>query len=80
MKLTNARKGQLSLINIIFWVILVAVAAVLTPVLSTFMDSVANSTNNTTTQILAAAVVPLFWLAIVITLLLYLTPVRLQQY
>lgn len=75
-----ARKGQLSLINIIFWVILVAVAAVLTPVISTFMDSVANTTNNTTTQILAAAVVPFFWLAIVITLLLYLTPVRLQQY
>lgn len=79
MKRLNNR-GQLSLINIIFWVILVAVAAVLTPVVSTFMDSVANSTNNTTTIILAQAVVPFFWLAIVITLLLYLTPVRLQQY
>lgn len=74
------KRGQLSLINIIFWVILVAVAAVLTPIISSFMDEVATGTNNTTVQVVASAVVPVFWIAVIVTLFLYLTPVRLQQY
>lgn len=68
------------MINIIFWVILVAIAAVLTPILSSFMDEVASGTNNTTVQVVASGVVPIFWIAIILVLLLYLTPVRVQQY
>ena len=72
--------GQLSIVNIVVWLILVAMGAVITPILSEFAQTAADSTNNTLTQVAANAITPLFWVGIIITFFLYVTPVRVQQY
>lgn len=74
------KKGQLSLINIVMWVVLVGVGAVVTPIISEFMDGVYQSTNNSMAQVVATGVVPVFWLGIIITFLLYVTPINPRQY
>jgi uncharacterized protein (UPF0333 family) len=75
-----AKKGQLSIVNIFMWVILVAIGAVVTPILSEFAQVAANATNATTAILLANSIVPVFWLGVVITFFLYIAPIRVQQY
>lgn len=77
------KRGQLSLINIIFWFILVVMAAVLSPVIGGFLDSYKTNNNisdSSTSGLIVNAIIPIFWLTIIITLILYATPVRPQQY
>lgn len=73
------KKGQLSLINMLWWVILVAVGAVLTPLLADFAAIGANNSNSTMGSLIASAIVPFFWLGIVITFFIYVIPVGLQR-
>lgn len=79
MKLS--KRGQLSIVNIIFFLILVVIAAVVSPIISETMDT-SIATNNYTgvTALLMNSIVPMFWIGIIITFFLYVTPVRLQQY
>lgn len=74
------RKGQLSIVNMLFWVILVAIGAILTPILSDFANQAAVSANSTLGTIIAGAIVPMFWLGVLITFFLYITPIRPSQY
>jgi hypothetical protein len=79
-KMMNNR-GQLSIINIIFFVILAFIMAVLTPVLSTFLEDSITSGNITgTSATLMHLIVPFMWIALLITLFLYVAPVRPQQF
>lgn len=75
------KKGQLSIINIVFFLILVVLGAVLTPIMSEFLDDTITANNYTgTTALLMNSLVPLFWIGIIITFFLYVTPIRPQQY
>lgn len=75
------KKGQLSIINIVFFVVLVVMGAILTPIVSNFTDDTITTNNYTgTTAFLLNSIVPLMWLGIIITFFLYVTPIRPQQY
>lgn len=75
------KKGQLSIINIVFFLVLVILGAVLTPVFSEFLDETVTTNNYTgITALLLNSIVPLFWIGIIITFFLYVTPIRPTQY
>lgn len=75
------KSGQLSIINIVFFLILVILGAILTPIMSEFLDDTVTNNNYTgTTALLLNSIVPLFWIGIIITFFLYVTPIRPQQY
>ena len=82
LKLINVNKrGQLSIVNIVFFLILVAVGAVVSPIMSSFLDASIIANNYTgTTALLMNSLVPMFWIGIIITFFLYVTPVRPQQF
>lgn len=75
------KTGQLSIINIVFFLILVVLAAVISPIISEVLDD-SIATNNYTgiVALLMNSIVPMFWLGIIITFFLYVTPIRPQQY
>jgi len=79
IKMFKNKKGQLSLINMLWWVILVAVGAIFTPILADFANIAANNSNSTMGSIIASAIVPFFWLGIVITFFIYVVPMGLQR-
>ena len=77
------KKGQLSIINVIFFLILVVLVAVVTPIISSFITDYQTTNNisaSSTTGLLTNAIVPFIWLGVIITFFLYVTPVRPQQY
>lgn len=79
MKMMN-KKGQLSITNILFWVILVAIGAVVTPILSDFAYQASQQANSSLGTVIAQAIVPMFWLGIIITFFIYISPIRPSQY
>jgi TRAP-type C4-dicarboxylate transport system permease small subunit len=75
------RRGQLSIINIIFFLILTFVMAVCSGVIDQFITTFAVQMNATgLTLTLMNLVVPFMWLGLVITFFLYVVPIRPQQY
>jgi hypothetical protein len=71
------KKGQLSITNIMFYVIIVIVAVVCTPIISTAIsDSI--STNNITglSALVMNAIVPVFWLGIIATFFIFISPIN----
>ena len=75
------RTGQLSIVNIVFFVILVAVSAIMTPVMGDFITQVQSSGNySALTNTAMDLVLPMFWLGVIITFFLYVVPVRPQQF
>jgi len=74
------KQGQLSITNILFWVVLVAIGAVVTPILSEFAYMASVEANSSLGTVIAQAIVPMFWLGVVITLFIYVSPVRPTQY
>ena len=74
-------KGQLSMINIIFFTILVFIMAIVSGVINSFLTQFATDMNFTgLTLTLVQLVVPFMWLGLIITFFLYVTPIRPQQY
>lgn len=78
----NGNKGQLSIVNMIFFVFIVAVGVVLTPVMIDFIDTTIDSNNITgMSAIIMQAIVPLFWIGIIATFFLYINPIgNIRQY
>ena len=75
------RKGQLSIINIIFFLILVFIMAICSGVINEFLTTTATANNYTgITLTLVNLIVPMMWLGLIITFFLYITPLRPQQY
>ncbi len=73
--------GQLSIVNIVFFLILVVLAAVISPIMSeTLDDSIVANNYTGTTALLMNSIVPMFWIGLIITFFLYVTPIRLNQY
>jgi hypothetical protein len=64
MKLNN--KGQLQIVNIIMFFIVIAISAIISPIISSFMSAAINSSNATgTSLLLMQSVVPIFWIGII---------------
>ena len=75
------KKGQLSIVNIVFFLILVAIGSIVSIIIDDFLTT--QITENNITGLSATImnfIVPLFWIGIIITFFLYVTPVRPQQY
>ena len=76
---TMNKKGQLSLINIMWWIILVAVGAVFTPMLAEWANIASVNANSSMGSMIASSIVPFFWIGIVITFFIYVIPMGLQR-
>jgi hypothetical protein len=75
------KKGQLSLINIMFFIMLVFVAGIGAAILDDFIEEQVIAHNTTGVQALLMNNITTFlWLGVVITFFLYVTPIRPQQY
>ena len=76
------KKGQLSFINIFSWVILLILGVIFTPMINSFISDTINNTANlsTMTLLIMRAILPMFWLGIVITFFLYVAPIQPRQY
>jgi uncharacterized membrane protein YeaQ/YmgE (transglycosylase-associated protein family) len=75
------KKGQLSIINVISWCVLCIIGAVMTPILVGFMDMAQSSVANYSAgQMIIGSVIVIYWLGIIITFFVYVTPSRRQEY
>lgn len=75
------KKGQLSIINIIFFLIIVAISVVVTPIMNTFLQDMITANNfSGMTLLIVNAIIPMYWLGIVVVFFMYVTPIRPQQY
>jgi uncharacterized membrane protein len=62
----NNKKGQLMIVNIIMFFIVIALAAIISPIISNFMSNAINSSNATgTSLLLMQSIVPIFWIGII---------------
>lgn len=68
------KKGQLTIVSIIMWVMLVIVAAVMTPIVQQSADTVVNSTNNSMTQLTAQAITPVMWIGVIASFFVFVQP------
>ena len=75
------KKGQLSIINIFWWLIIVALGAVATPLLGSFANTCITNAlvNDTLTPLLCGAIVPFLWIGIIITFFIFVIPQGLRQ-
>lgn len=74
-------KGQLSIINIIFFIVLVIIVGIASAVLNPYLNNeiIANNYTGTTAMIMQL-IVPMIWLGAIITFFLYVTPIRPNQF
>lgn len=70
------KKGQLSITNIMFYVIIVIIAVVCTPIISQSIDGAISDNNYTgLTALTMNAIVPVFWLGIIATFFIFISPI-----
>lgn len=75
------KKGQLSIVNIIFFLILVVVVAIINPIIGSFIDnSIATHNYSATSLLIMNNITAMVWIGVIITFFLYVTPIRPQQY
>jgi uncharacterized membrane protein len=74
--MTGTKKGQLSITNIMFYLIIVVIAVVVTPIMSGAIDD-SITTNNITgmNALVMNAIVPVFWLGIIATFFIFISPI-----
>lgn len=70
------KRGQLSIPNILDWVILIFAVGVLSIMTSAFLADISGQENNTVAKIVINSVVPFFWLYAIMTLGHYANPQR----
>lgn len=70
----NNRRGQLSIINLISWVILLIVSIVLTPIAKGFINTAIEGTNSSLEILLLNAILPIYWLLLIGVLVIYAIP------
>ena len=68
------KQAQLSIANLINWVILVIIGGVLTLVLSPLIVEFTASENSSLNKLVIYMIIPFFWLAILVTLMMYAQP------
>lgn len=70
----KAKRGQLSIANLFNWFVLVIIAGVLTMVMSPFIVEFTASENNTLNKVVIYAIIPMFWIGVLMTLMMYAQP------
>lgn len=78
--MSKNKRGQLSIPNILDWVILIFVVGVLSMITSAFLVDISNQENNTVSKIVINAIVPFLWLYAIMTLGHYANPQRPGPY
>jgi uncharacterized membrane protein len=74
------KQGQLQIVNIIMFVVIIALAAIVSPIISGFMSSAINSTNATgTSLLLMQSIVPIFWIGIIMLFFVMIGSIRNPQ-
>lgn len=68
------KKGQLSIANVMGWFILVIVGGILSLVLSPFIVEITATENNTLNKAIIYMLIPVFWIGIMVTLMMYAQP------
>ena len=68
------RRGQLSIVNSIYWLILVIVSVVVTPIARGFIVNALSQTNNTMEIITLNAILPVYWLMLISVIVFYGIP------
>ena len=69
------RKGQLSIINIIYWIVLVIVSIVVTPIARGFINEAISQTNNTMEILVLNGILPIYWLVLIGVIVFYAVPI-----
>jgi predicted Kef-type K+ transport protein len=73
--------GQLNIANMVMYVILVVLGVILSPIINDVVGNYINTSNATgTTLIILQSLVPMFWLGVIVTFFMFVTPMRQQQY
>ena len=70
------KKAQLSISNIMFWIILVVVSVVLTPIARSFISDAIAGTNNSLEILVLNGILPIYWILLIIVLVNYASPQR----
>lgn len=74
------KRGQLSIANLMNWVILVIIGGVLSLIMSPFLVEITANENNTLNKIVIYMIIPVFWIGILMTLMLYAQPQQFRPY
>ena len=75
------KKGQLSIVNIVFFVILVFMAFIASGILTPFIaDSVLQQNLTGANKMIAESIVTILFIGVLITFFMYVTPFKPQQY
>jgi hypothetical protein len=68
------KKGQLSIINLMAWLLLIIIGVVLTPIIKSFTAPLIASTNSTGEIILLNSLPVVMWILIIAVLVMYAIP------
>lgn len=68
------KRGQLSIVNLIAWVILLITSIVLTPLMRGFINNAIEGTNNTMEILVLNGILPVYWLLLIGVLVFYAIP------
>lgn len=74
----NKKRGQLSISNILFWVVLIVISVVLTPIARGFIVDAISNTNNTFEILILNAILPIYWILLIVVLINYALPQKPQ--
>ena len=68
------KRAQLSIINVISWIILIVVSVVMTPIARGFINDAISQTNNTLEILALNGILPIYWLLVIGALVAYAIP------
>lgn len=68
------KRGQLSIENIIYWIVLVIVSIVVTPIARGFINDAISQTNNTLEIFVLNGILPIYWLILIMVIVKYARP------
>jgi hypothetical protein len=67
-------KGQLSIDNVISWIILILVSVVMTPIARGFINNAISDTNNTLEILALNGILPVYWILLIGVIVMYSRP------
>jgi hypothetical protein len=67
-------KGQLSIDNVVSWIILILVSAIVTPIARGFINTAISDTNNTLEILALNGILPVYWILLIGVIVMYSRP------
>jgi hypothetical protein len=68
------KRGQLSIINIIFWALLLIVSVIVSPIIREFINQAISESTNSLEILALNAILPVYWLLLIGVLVMYAIP------